>query len=539
MIQSLKEVLVMRFQTKLMLLIFSFILIIICILGFSSQKMIEEALEKEIGQRALDLAETVAIHQTVLDAFQADNPAEAMYQTVNDIYEVSEAEFITIANEEGIRYYHPDPSRIGKPAVGGDNEPVLTEGRSIISKAEGSLGLSIRGKAPVLIDGEITGFVSVGFLAESINTTALAYERVILFVGIGTLGLGAIGTFAITKGLKRATLGMEPQEIGRLYEEKQAIVESVGEGLVAINEKSEITLMNGRAKKLMGLDPTQTYVQHSLSDLMQSHVLAELLAQSDDTMRDHEAISIAKGIVVQKVPMKNATGEWMGTVFGLRDTSEFLELTEQLSQTEAYADALRAQTHEFSNKLHVLSGLLQLESYQEAIDYINEEAHSHKLKLSGLKANKSDAWLQALLIGKQHQAEEKGIEWTVDLPPKPIQLGPKQRHPLLTLLGNVIDNAIDSVLKPEAVQKKVRVSFTYKEDFMVVLVSDWGTGFGEHSLESIIQTGYSSKTEGKHGYGMRIVQSMVRELNGTLTAESKGDAITTIKVIIPLEKNVG
>lgn len=534
-----REVLFMRFQTKLMLLIFTFILFIICILGFSSQKMIEEALEKEIGQRALDLAETVAINQTVLDAFQSDQPAEEMYQTVNEIFEVSEAEFITIANEEGLRYYHPDPSRIGKPAVGGDNEPVLQEGRSIISKAEGSLGLSIRGKAPVVIEGEVVGFVSVGFLADSINATALAYERVILFVGLGTLGLGALGTFAITKGLKRATLGMEPQEIGRLYEEKQAIVESFGEGLVAINEKNTITLMNGRAKKLLGLDPTQTYIDRSLSDLIHSHVLVELLAQSDDTIRDYEAITIAKGIVVQKVPIKNAENDWVGTVFGLRDTSEFLELTEQLSQTEAYADALRAQTHEFSNKLHVLSGLLQLESYQEAIDYINEEAHSHEMKMNGLKANKSDAWLQSLLIGKQHQAEEKGIEWIIHLPADPIQLSQKQRRPLLILLGNVIDNAIETVLKPEAVRKKINVTFTFKEGALIVSVSDWGTGFGERSLESIIQSGYSSKTEGNHGYGMRMIQSMVRELNGALTVDAMEDAVTTIEVTIPLEENTG
>ncbi|MFK3936059.1 ATP-binding protein [Alkalihalobacillus sp. NPDC078783] len=529
----------MRFQTKLMLLIFTFILFIICILGVSSQKMIEEALEKEIGQRALDMAETVAINETVLDAFQSAHPAEAMYQTVNDVFEVSEAEFITIANEEGIRYYHPEPSRIGKPAVGGDNEPVLQEGRSIISKAEGSLGLSIRGKAPVVIEDEIVGFVSVGFLAESINATALAYERVILFVGLGTLGLGAIGTFAITKGLKRATLGLEPKEIGRLYEEKQAIVESVGEGLLAMNEKNEITLMNGRAKKLLRLDSTQTYLGRALSELIHSHVLSELLVQGDETMRDREAISMARGIVVQKVPIKNQANEWIGTVFGLRDTSDFLELTEKLSQTEAYADALRAQTHEFSNKLHVLSGLLQLESYQEAIEYINAEAHSHNKKMNELEANQSDAWLQALLIGKQHQAEEKGIEWILELPPKPIQLSQKQRQPLLTVLGNIIDNAIDSVLKPEAVHKKIHVTFSYKESSMVVSVDDWGIGFGGHSLESIIQTGYSSKTEGNHGYGMRIVQSMVRELNGTFTAHSKGHAVTTIEIIIPLEENEG
>ena len=519
-----------------MLLIIVLILSIISILGISFQKVIEDALEQEIGQRALDVAETLALNQTIIDAFQSNDPAAAMNQTAKAAFEVSEAEFITIANHEGIRYYHPKQSRIGLPSVGGDNDPVLLEGRSIISKAEGSLGLSVRGKAPIMSEGNVIGFVSVGFLAEGIESTALVYERIVLFIGLGTLILGLLGTVFITRSLKRATLGMEPNEIGRLYQEKQAIVESVGEGLVAFNQIGEITLMNTRAKKLLNLDPENDYTGTSMSDIDHSPVLTELSLQSDGTNKNQEAISMTKGIVVQKVLIWNKGKEWMGTVFSLRDTSDFIELTERLSQTQDYADALRAQTHEFSNKLYVLSGLLQLESYQEAIDYIDEESQAQFKKTNTFTDKQIDSWLHALLIGKQHQAEEKGIDCDILLSEQPIALDNKQKRPVLTIVGNLLDNAMDAVLKPGAQQKKIAISFTYTDKSLSMMVQDWGVGLGALSIDSLLETGYSTKTQKNHGYGMSIVQEMVDGLEGTLHHRTNTEAVTTIEVIIPVEQ---
>ncbi|TSB48405.1 ATP-binding protein [Alkalicoccobacillus porphyridii] len=527
----------MKFQYKLMLLIFSLILVIISILGISFQRIIEDALEQEIGQRALDVAETLALNPTIIEAFQSEDPESSMYQVATDAFQVSEAEFITIANQQGIRYYHPDPSRVGLPSVGGDNDPVLNDGHSIISKAEGSLGLSIRGKAPIKNGEEIVGFVSVGFLAESIQATAQMYERLVLLIGIGTVILGLIGVLFVTRGLKRATLGMEPNEIGRLYQEKQAIVESVGEGIVAFNQHHEITLLNARARKLLKLDPEQEYMGMSMDVVDHSAVLKELSLQSDGTSHTQPAITMTKGIVVQKVPIWNKGKEWMGTVFSLRDISDLNELTERLSQTQNYADALRAQTHEFSNKLYVLSGLLQLESYQEAIDYIEEESQEQLKKTEAFKYQRVDPLLHSLLIGKQHQAEEKGIDFTIQLPTNTLSLSQYLRRPVVTIIGNLLDNAMDAVLKPEAKSKKITISFTQQDQALMMTICDWGIGFSEHSFESLLRTRYSSKEQKNHGYGMRIIHHMLDEVDGTITHCEDSDAVTCIKVSIPMHQS--
>jgi two-component system, CitB family, sensor kinase len=245
----------MRLQTKLILLIGSLLFLIIIVLTFSFERMFITTHKKQIGGSALKIAKTVASMQTITDAFSDSEPSKIIQPIVEKIRIETEAEFIVVGNKAGIRYSHPVPNKIGKEMVGGDNGPVLM-GQPIISEAVGTMGLSLRGKSPIFDSKhQVIGIVSVGFLVEDINKAADSYRNDIILLSAITLLIGCGGAILIANGVKRSIFGLEPKEIGLLYQEKKAILESIHEGIIAINKEGMITLANQTALKL--LDPLE------------------------------------------------------------------------------------------------------------------------------------------------------------------------------------------------------------------------------------------------------------------------------------------
>ena len=235
---------VMRLQTKLILVICSLLVFIVLSLGGIFYYIMTSALEDQIGTRALKVAETVASMPEVQQAFQLKDPSAVIQPIAEKVREKIDAEYIVVGNREGIRYSHPLPERIGKEMVGGDNGPVL-EGHSIISKAIGSLGPSLRGKAPIFDDnGQVIGIVSVGFLTEDIAHITAAYQSRIEMISLIVLVVGLVGSVLIANNVRRSIHGLEPKEIGALYTEKKAILESIREGIIAINQEGIITMAN-------------------------------------------------------------------------------------------------------------------------------------------------------------------------------------------------------------------------------------------------------------------------------------------------------
>ncbi|MED1641754.1 hypothetical protein P4U99_00820 [Brevibacillus agri] len=187
----------MRFHSKLMLIICSLLFGVIVILGATFEHMLAEALEKEIGTRALHTAKTVAEMKEIKQAFYADDPAKIINPIAEKIRASTNAAFIAVGNLQGIRYSHPDPDEIGKQMVGGDNEAVFA-GNSIISETVGSLGPGLRGQTPIYNDaGQVMGVVSVGFLLADIDETIESYRDRIVVVGIVTLLLGVACTMLL------------------------------------------------------------------------------------------------------------------------------------------------------------------------------------------------------------------------------------------------------------------------------------------------------------------------------------------------------
>ncbi|WP_424767700.1 ATP-binding protein [Paenibacillus sp. sgz302251] len=526
----------MRLQTRLILLIGTLLFVIIIALTFSFERMLVITLEKNVGASALKIAKTVALMDVIKDAFDDEDPSMTIQPIVEKIRMETDAEYIVIGNREGIRYAHPLPDRIGKEMVGGDNGPVLN-GQSIVSKAVGSMGPSLRGKTPIYDDqNQIIGIVSVGILVKDIQESAQAYRNaMIFFAGIALL-VGCVGAIAIANGVKRSIHGLEPKEIGLLYQEKRAILETIHEGIIAVNTDGIITLANHTALKLIDpLERIEITGKHVWDVIPESRLLDVI--KSGKAERDQEMVINDSMVVVNRLPIFDHQQQVVGAVSSFRNKSELLRLTEELTQVKRYTEALRAQSHEYSNKLYTIYGLIQLESYQEAMDLITHETDVHQNLIQFLLHEIPDPIIGGILIGKFNRANELKVNLEIDkrstFQAIPNHMG---RNQLVTVIGNLIDNALEAVLASNVQSKLVTVLLSDAGDDLTIEINDNGVGIPEEAAGRLFDVGFSTKQESNRGFGLSNVKQVVQQLRGTISFHNRSEGGSVFTVVIPKVK---
>lgn len=523
----------MRLQNKLILLICSLLFLILVITGYIVQQMESTELKEQVGARALAVAQSVASMPEIRDAFDDQNPSKTIQPLVEEIRRKTDAEFIVVGNKDQIRYSHPMPDRIGQEMVGGDNEPVL-QGNSIISEAVGSLGPSLRGKTPIFDSkGNVIGIVSVGFMIEDIEQMVMPYRYRIIFLVGATLLIGIIGAILIARSVKRAIFGLEPQEIANSYQEKKAIIESIREGILAINAHGIITMVNRPALNLLGLPPDREIIGEHIVDILPSTRMLEVI-RTGNVEYDREMMIGENVVVVNRLPIVNNDRQIIGAVSSFRNKSELYHLTQELSQVKRYAEALRAQTHEFSNKLYMISGLIQLESYQEAIDIISRESDIQQNLVQFLMREVPDPMICGLLIGKFNRAKELKVELEIDKETTFCDVpATVDRNELVTIIGNLIDNAMEAVLVTDNPAKKVKVFMTDLGEDLIVEIEDNGIGIKEAYAEQIFELGFSTKAKHNRGFGLALVKRALEHLHGYITYTKNTSGGTVFTAAIP------
>lgn len=526
----------MKLQTRLVIIICSLLLFVIIFLSFLFQYMLAATLKEQIGMRALNVAETVAATPHIRDAFKQPNPHQQIQPFAEMIRRKTGAEYVVVGNRQGIRYAHPLPDRIGKKMVGGDNHEVL-KGKAIISEAVGSLGPAIRGKAPIFNErGNVVGIVSVGFLLEDIEDIVWSYTSNIFLFSILALLLGIIGAVVIAKTVKKSIHGLEPKEIGLLYQEKQAILEAIREGIIAVNQNGIITMVNKTAMTLLGYEREQDVLGKYILHIIPHSRLLEVI-RTGEAEYDDEMILGEETIITNRIPIVDKKENVIGAVSTFRNKSELYRLTKELSQLKSYAEALRAQTHEFSNKLYLISGLIQLESYEEALELITKETNMQQDIVRFVMKEVPDPIVGGLLIGKFNRANELKIQFDIDRQSSFKDI-PKQldRDHLVTIIGNIIDNAMEAALHNGRDQKRVNVFLTDLGDDLIFEVEDNGTGIQEEIAEQIFERGFSTKGNAQRGYGLDLVKNSLKVLGGHITYQSEREKGTVFTVIIPKQR---
>ena len=377
------------------------------ILGAAASYLNESRqLDQRYEQRSLNIARSVAGMPSVGDGLRDSDPSRTLQPLAEGIRKASGASFVVIAGANGIRYSHPNASMIGKP-IDEDYRTVLA-GHTWVGVEHGTLGVSARGKAPIF-DGQnrVIGIVSVGFLEGTLSEQLAAMLPQLAFYLLVALALGVAGSLLLARRLKRQTFGLEPGEIASLLETREASLHGIREGTVATDVDGRITLINDEACRLLRLSSGS--VGQRLTDVLPPGRVRDLLI-GEVTGADEVVLAADRVLVVSRMPVV-VRGRTIGHVATFRDRTELEGLLRELDNARSVSEALRAQAHDFSNRLHTIAGLIELGRYEEAIQLTTESSSVSQELTEALLERVGDPVLGALLLGKSAVAAERGIQF--------------------------------------------------------------------------------------------------------------------------------
>lgn len=528
----------MRLHTKLMLGICTLIILMGGIFEVIFINILENNLKQETGEKALSVAQTISLLPEIKQAFRNDNPSVIIQPIAEKIRRQIDAEFIVIGDENEKRLSHPDPNLIGKKMVGGDNGEVWN-GKSIITESTGTLGPSIRGKSPITANGKVIGVVSVGYLQDDIEKEVSRIQRKIVWTISFILIGGLLIAFFISFNIKKAILGLEPKEIAWMFQEKHAILESIHEGIIAIDVHGRITVVNETAHKILHI-PKDIMLRGQKIEEVITHTHLLDVVSTAQAEYDQEFMIDGEIFLASRIPILNGQGEVIGAVASLRNKSELSNLLQELSHVKAYAEGLRAQTHEYSNRLYTLLGLIQLGSHKEAMDFISKEVDVTQGFIHFLMKEVPDPIIAGFILGKVSLASELKIDFTIDRESSfkdiPSEI---DRDLLVTIIGNLINNAFEAVRENEREEKRVSLFVTDLGKELIIEVEDNGRGMNSDVTERIFQNGFTTKNhQTNSGIGLSLVQEAIDGLGGSITFSTKEGEYTIFTVAIPKNRGV-
>lgn len=526
----------------IMILLMSFLIFgMLTLLGSILHYFFTDTLEEQMGQRALSVAQSIATLPELKQAFGLENPAEVIQPLAENIRMATGAEFIVIGNEEEIRYAHPNPELIGARMVGEDNKRALLHGEAYISKAEGTLGLSIRGKVPITNDkGAIIGVVSVGFLMDEVQSFIRHYSMELWYVLLLISAMGLSGAMWIASYIKKKLYGLEPDEISELYLQKETILQSTHEGIIAVSKSGRITLINAAAQRLLfgpnhGPSEQKEWQDQPVLDVWPASDLMDVLEQGrgryDQEMQlgDHTVYVNSMPIIFE--------GKVQGAVSTLRSKTEIERLSQELSEVKTYADTLRAQTHEFSNKMFTVLGLIQLDKKTEAIEFIKKERSLDEGWLQALIEKSMDPIVNAILYGKYIQANEQRVQMMIE-PESSLTSSLPQEYQdvLVTVLGNLIENALEATRINRNSLRIVSVFFTDVGEEFIFEIDDSGSGVPEEQIMNIFRKNFSTKEGQARGIGLALVQEALLKVEGSIFLEKSKWGGACFVIALPKKK---
>ena len=513
-----------RLSTQIALLQLAIIGLIVGIALGVSIVHARNQLTAQAEQRSLVIARTVAQIPDIHRAFDEPHPERTIQPIAERVRLATGALFVVVANNSGIRYSHPNPARIGE-RVSTDPSEALA-GREYVGVQTGTLGRSARAKVPIRDERRrVIGIVSVGIPTSRISGQLRSDLPVILIPPLIGLALGGLGAIVLARRIKRQTFGLEPNEIATLLEQREAVLHGIREGTVAVDAAGRVTLVNDEARRLLGVD--ESAVGERLADIVPEGHVREVLSGAVDG--PDQIVLVGDRVLVANRMEVSVRGRVVGAVVTLRDRTELEELLRELSDVRSLADALRAQEHEFSHRLHVLAGLIELGRSEEALGYIRRSSLVHQELVASIVERVGEPTIAALLLGKAAVASERGIELRVTEDTRlPAEYAGARE--LVTVLGNLVDNALDSVAAAPNTGV-VEVGVRAESGGVLVRVRDSGSGVDPSLVDEIFRDGFTTKVAtgtGRRGLGLALVsQTVRRRRGGWVHVENDGGAVFT------------
>ncbi|MGX7759577.1 sensor histidine kinase [Streptomyces angustmyceticus] len=491
-------------------------------------------LDDQAMRRALSIAQTTAADPDLAEELVSTRPTAhgPVQADAERIRAATGALYIVVLDTRGVRWSHTHPDEIGRH-VSTDPSRTLA-GRQVRQIDTGTLGRSARAKVPLRDHrGRIVGAVSVGIAYDSVRGRLFGTIPGLLRYAGAALAVGVLAAVALSRRLRRRTHGVAFADISALLDEREAMLHGIREGVVACDRRGRIRLVNDEAARLLGLDAGAAgrALDEVLPPGRTTDVLAGRVAGTDLL-----AVSGGRVLVANRMPTPDG-----GAVVTLRDRTELELLGRELDGTQGLLDALRAQDHEHANQLHTLRGLLELGRHEKAVEFVSEVASAQRASAEQIAERVHEPLLSALLVGKAAVAAERGVSLRVS-PETLLPDAVVDPRDLVTVLGNLIDNALEATAGHRRDEPFVEVELRAEHTTAVLRVSDTGPGVPPRLREQIFAEGFSTKAAPPaagpsavpfprgRGIGLALVRRLAERYGGMarVTARAGGGAVFTV-----------
>lgn len=545
-------------------------------------------------QKVTSIATTIAATDDVREGIEADDPAAALAGFAEHELALTGADFIVIMSPDGVRYTHPDPDQVGEIYLGTVAD--AQAGGTVVEDYVGTLGPSTRAVVPVMVSGQVRALVAVGVLREKVTAQMRPLMPQIVVAGLTAGVLSGAAAFVVASRVRRQTMGLNADDLKRLHDHHEAVLHAVREGLIIVGADGRVEVINDEARRLLGFEDdvagrrlvelglpadlermlTASGEQADIPQVQGGRVLlvssrevsrsgrgagpARSKAEPDDAWpaavktSDHLVYLAPRTALVrllrqgsggksdgdrhdQQPNGKGMRAQGSSTLTTLRDRTELEALTGQLGAARSLANALHAQAHEAANRMHTVTTLIELGRTEEALSFATDELRATQRQRDAVLAAIEEPSVAALLLGKNAQAAERGVSLEIDddayLPEGVIGV-----RAAVTILGNLIDNAIDAAAGSS--EKLVTVDAEVADGRVMLTVSDSGPGLDADALAHGFERGWSTKQSGApagRGIGLALVRQTVDQLGGSVQVSEGPGAVFSVRV--PVKPGAG
>lgn len=482
---------------------------------------------REAERRTTGVAAAVAANPLVLQAAGSENPSELLQPYALKVMASADADFVTIMAPDRTRWTHPREEELGRPYIGTIDAALA--GGTLTEITTGTLGPSVRSVAPVTdADGTVRALVAAGITVRELDVALSARLPALLATVLLLLLGGSAAAWLLGRYLKRVTRGWGPEQLAQLFAYYESVLHSVREGLILVDTRGQVVMYNNQAAQLLGLPPhhpgEKSAAPQPLADLPLPASLKELF-ESGRPARDEIHLTGSRIVVVNQSPAVAAAAEGgrrpaaYGSVATLRDRTEIEALGSELETMRTLSDALRAQTHEHANRLHTMVSLLELGRTREALEFATRDLELSQQLTDEILGSIDEPVLSALIVGKASEANERGVKLSLTTQ-GPAPVAGLAMQDLVTILGNLLDNAIDSAAEGP-LPRQVDLMVESDDEGLDLGVHDSGPPIDPGEVDNILKHGYSTKSgatgTGGRGIGLALVRQAVQRLGGTMT----------------------
>ncbi|OEH86363.1 hypothetical protein BHU72_14170 [Desulfuribacillus stibiiarsenatis] len=521
-------------RTKITLLVFGLVFVSISLGAALLIENVHTSVEDELGERVRAIAKTVAQMDDLKENITKPDGWKHIQPIAERVRLATNIDYIVVLDMNRIRFSSPLEDRIGTVFSGGDEGPAFAE-FEYVSQAQGVLGPSIRAFVPIMDESNQLGVVVAGVLTPTYGALVTKYKAHIYFALLAALVLGFVGSWFLANHIKNQLFNMEPLEIAHKLEERSAVFHSIKEGIIAVNRDGYVTVFNNHARRLLGYNKCDILDSLHIDNIIPTNLALKVMDTGEPEfnrnlfIRNKLYISSCVPIIVKS--------KILGSVTTFQDQSDIYLLAEELTGVKKFIEALRAQNHEHMNKMHTIAGLLQLQQYSNAIDYIFSITEEQQVLTGFFTKNFSDYSISGLLLGKHSRGKELGINLMID-PESTLKVLPKHVSPsvFVIIIGNLVENAMDAVLKNPIGQRNIYLYIKDKQNTIHIVVRDNGCGIPEKIRSSVFNQGFTTKTQKNHGIGLALVQEYIKAADGTIDFESEVDIGSTFYVTIPINR---